>query len=137
MEVVDLPGLYDLSLDVPEARVCRSVLRGEGLYRSPDAVVVVVDACNLTRNLVLVAELIAFGRPVVVALNMLDIAQRRGLSLDAGKLARAPSAVTWCRRWRGAGSGIDALRPRSRGPGPRRPMRRPVPRPAAAPPSRR
>ena len=109
VEVVDLPGLYDLSLDVPEARVCRSVLRGEGLYRSPDAVVVVVDACNLTRNLVLVAELIAFGRPVIVALNMLDIAQRRGLSLDAGKLAHAIGCQvvpTVARR----GVGIDGLR---------------------------
>ena len=109
VDVVDLPGLYDLSLDVPEARVCRSVLRGEGLYRSPDAVVVVVDACNLTRNLVLVAELIAFGRPVIVALNMLDIAQRRGLSLDAGKLAQAlgcPVVPTVARR----GVGIDGLR---------------------------
>jgi ferrous iron transport protein B len=88
VEVVDLPGLYDLTLQVPESRICRSVLSGEGVYRRPDVVVVVVDACNLTRNLVLVGELLDFGVPVVVALNMLDIAQRRGLTLDVAALTR-------------------------------------------------
>ncbi|MPZ16737.1 MAG: ferrous iron transport protein B [Luteitalea sp.] len=107
-EIVDLPGLYQLSLDVPEARVCRAVLKGEGSYRQPDAVVVVVDACNLSRNLVLVGELLSDGVPVVVALNMVDLAQRRGLSLDAGRLAAmlgCPVVPMVARR----GSGIDAL----------------------------
>jgi ferrous iron transport protein B len=87
IEVIDLPGVYELGLPVPESRLCRAVLAGEGLYRRPDAVVVVVDACNLTRNLVLVGELLAFEAPVVVALNMVDLAQRRGLSIDADRLA--------------------------------------------------
>jgi ferrous iron transport protein B len=86
IDVVDLPGLYVLNLDVPESTLCRDVLLGSGVYRRPDIVVVVADACNLTRNLVLVAELISIGRPVVVALNMVDLAQRRGLSLDTTKL---------------------------------------------------
>jgi ferrous iron transport protein B len=86
-EVVDLPGLYRLGLSTPESTICRSVLSGEGLYRKPDAVVVVVDACNLTRNLMLVGELLAFDGPVVIALNMVDLAQRRGLTLDARTLA--------------------------------------------------
>jgi ferrous iron transport protein B len=88
-EIVDLPGLYRLSLNTPESSICRNVLMGEGLYRKPDAVVVVVDACNLTRNLMLVGELLAFDEPVVVALNMVDIAQRRGLTLDAASLSEA------------------------------------------------
>ena len=71
---------------MPESSLCRDVLLGLGVYRRPDVVVVVVDACNLTRNLVLVAELVGTGRPVIVALNMVDLAQRRGLSLDATKL---------------------------------------------------
>ena len=50
--------------------------------------VVVVDACNLTRNLVLVGELLAYDEPVVVALNMVDLAQRRGLTLDAAALSK-------------------------------------------------
>ena len=86
VDVVDLPGLYELNLDTPESGLCREVLLGAGVYRRPDAVVVVVDACNLTRNLVLVAELVNTGLPVVVALNMVDLAQRRGLSLDAARL---------------------------------------------------
>jgi ferrous iron transport protein B len=87
VEIVDLPGIYRVALRTPESEVCRSVLRGEGLYRRPDAVVVVVDACNLTRNLMLVGELLAFGEPVLVALNMVDLAQRRGLTLDSDRLA--------------------------------------------------
>lgn len=87
IEIVDLPGVYELGLDVPETRIARDVLRGTGLYRQPDAVLVVVDACNLTRNLVLVGELLAFDVPVVVALNMVDLAQRRGLTIDAARLS--------------------------------------------------
>ncbi len=86
-EIVDLPGTYRVHLDLPEARTNRDVLSGEGLFRQPDAVVVVVDATNLARNLYLVGEILASGLPAVVALNMVDIARRRGLSLDARRLA--------------------------------------------------
>ncbi|MCB1056737.1 MAG: ferrous iron transporter B, partial [Acidobacteria bacterium] len=88
VEVVDLPGLYRLSLDLPESRVCRQALGGEGLYQAPDAVVVVVDTTNLSRNLHLVGELLHFRLPTVVALNMVDLAQRRGLSVDAERLSK-------------------------------------------------
>jgi ferrous iron transport protein B len=87
VEFVDLPGLYQVSLDLPEARIARDVLTGSGLYARPDAVIVVVDACNLTRNLVLAGELLAFRLPMVVALNMVDLAQGRGLTLDAARLS--------------------------------------------------
>jgi ferrous iron transport protein B len=87
VDVVDLPGLYQLSLELPEARIVRDVLAGSGLFARPDAVVVVVDACNLTRNLVLTGELLAYRVPVVVALNMVDLAQRRGLSFDPARLS--------------------------------------------------
>ncbi|MBA2355580.1 MAG: 50S ribosome-binding GTPase, partial [Acidobacteria bacterium] len=87
IEIVDLPGLYELGLDMPETRIARDVLSGTGLFRQPDAVLVVVDACNLTRNLVLVGELLAFDLPVVVALNMVDLAQRRGLTINAARVS--------------------------------------------------
>jgi ferrous iron transport protein B len=109
LEVTDLPGLYRLSLDVPESRICREVLLGEGLYRPPDVVLVVVDACNLTRNLMLVGELLRFERPVIVALNMVDLAQRRGLTLDADALSQqlgCPVIPIVARR----GVGLDELR---------------------------
>ena len=86
-EVVDLPGLYRVDLELPESRVVRDILHGAGVFRRPDAVVVVVDATNLARNLCLVGELLAFGLPTVVALNMIDLAQRRGISVDRERLA--------------------------------------------------
>ena len=81
VDIVDLPGLYDIHTDTPESRIVADVLRPEGRLAS-DLVVVVVDACNLTRNLVLVGELLRHGRPVVVALNMMDVARSRGIVID-------------------------------------------------------
>jgi ferrous iron transport protein B len=86
-EVVDLPGLYRVDLELPESRLVRDILHGAGVFRRPDAVVVVVDAANLARNLCLVGELLAFGVPTVVALNMVDLARRRGISIDRDRLA--------------------------------------------------
>lgn len=86
LEIVDLPGIYRLALELPESRVCRAALRGEGTPR-PDLAVVVLDATNLSRNLVLLGELVATGVPTVAALNMVDLAQRRGLSFDTGRLS--------------------------------------------------
>jgi ferrous iron transport protein B len=108
-DIIDLPGLYELSLDMPETRIARDVLSGSGLYRQPDAVLVVIDACNLTRNLVLVGELLAYELPVVVALNMIDLAQGRGLTIDEHKLAErlgCPVVPMIARR----GEGVDKVR---------------------------
>jgi ferrous iron transport protein B len=109
VDVIDLPGLYQLALELPEAKIVRAVLEGQGVYARPDAVVLVVDACNLTRNLVLAGELIAYGLPTVVALNMVDLAQQRGLSLDADRLAAhlgCPVVPVVARR----GLGLDRVR---------------------------
>ena len=86
-DVVDLPGIYDLHLDSPESQIVKSVLRGDR-HLTPDVIVVVVDACNLTRNLVLAGELRASGVPTVLALNMIDLAERQGLTVDAKVLTR-------------------------------------------------
>jgi ferrous iron transport protein B len=86
-ELVDLPGLYRVDLELPESRLVRDVLQGSGVFRRPDGVIVVVDATNLARNLCLVGELLAFGVPTVVALNMVDIARRRAISVDHQRLA--------------------------------------------------
>ena len=108
VDVIDLPGVYDLRYNAPETRIVRSVLAGER-GAPPELVVVLVDACNLTRNLVLVGELLAYGQPVVVALNMIDLAQRRGLTLKTDVMARrlgVPVVPMVARK----GHGLDAFR---------------------------
>ncbi|HUF49099.1 MAG TPA: ferrous iron transporter B [Vicinamibacterales bacterium] len=87
VQVVDLPGIYALDSDADEARDARRLLVGDATHRRPDVVVVLVDASALERNLMLVGELTASAVPVVVCLNMTDIAVRRGLDVDVGRLA--------------------------------------------------
>jgi ferrous iron transport protein B len=85
--IIDLPGTYSLISRSPDEQVAMEVLRGlRSDTPAPDVVVVVVDASNLQRNLYLVSQLIELGRPMVVALNMMDIAGRRGLKLSPQKL---------------------------------------------------
>lgn len=109
VDVLDIPGIYELHLDAPESRIARSVLQGDGHVPRPDAVVVLLDACNLTRNLALASELLGYDVPVVVALNMIDLAQRRGLTVDTVALAArlgAPVVPMIARK----GEGFDALK---------------------------
>src|SRR5687768_10345561 len=87
VDVIDLPGTYSLISRSPDEQIAMEVLRGlRPGTPAPDVVVVVVDASNLQRNLYLVSQLIELGRPMVVALNMTDVAERRGQPIDAGKL---------------------------------------------------
>ena len=79
VEILDLPGLYDLTLDIPEARIVRDVVL-EARDRD-DLVVVIIDAANLARNLVLVGQLAGAHARMVVCLNMMDVAERRGIIL--------------------------------------------------------
>jgi ferrous iron transport protein B len=87
INIIDLPGTYSLISRSPDEVVAMEVLRG--LRKDtppPDAVIVVVDASNLQRNLYLVSQLIELGRPMVIALNMMDIARRRGINISAERL---------------------------------------------------
>lgn len=87
-ELVDLPGTYSLEPTSPDEEVTRNVVMGtqEG-ERRPDAMVIVVDAGNLDNHLRFAMELIALGIPSVVALNMVDMAERDGLTLDPERLS--------------------------------------------------
>ncbi|MGE0816470.1 MAG: ferrous iron transporter B [Vicinamibacterales bacterium] len=86
LDVLDLPGVYDLDLDTPETAIARTVIDGQA-SPAPDAFVVIVDACNLSRNLVLAGQLLARGARLVLALNMTDLARKRGLVIDERALA--------------------------------------------------
>ncbi|WP_022682472.1 ferrous iron transporter B [Sphingobium bisphenolivorans] len=110
IELVDLPGTYSLNPTSPDEQVTRDVVLGrQHGERLPDALVVVVDASNLDNHLRFALELIALGRPTVVALNMVDLAARDGLELDPEALARelgVPVISTVAVRKRG----LDTLR---------------------------
>src|SRR5688572_4848973 len=87
IELVDLPGAYSLDPASPDEAVTRDVLLGKQKgERQPDALVIVVDASNLDNHLRFALQLIELGLPTIVALNMIDLAKRDGLELDARRL---------------------------------------------------
>jgi ferrous iron transport protein B len=90
LELTDLPGSYGLHATSPDEEVTRRVILGElpGVD-APDVLVVVLDASNLEQHLVFAQEVIALGKPCVVALNMIDLAERDGLVLDPAALEAA------------------------------------------------
>ncbi|MFS0772899.1 ferrous iron transporter B [Sphingomonas sp. 1P08PE] len=110
VELVDLPGTYSLDPSSADERVTRDVVTGRGGFeRLPDAIVIVVDAANLDNHLRFTLQLLALGLPVVVALNMVDLAERDGLTLDPAVLERelgVPVIPTVAVRKRG----LDQLR---------------------------
>ena len=88
VEMIDLPGTYSLTPSSPDEAVTHDVLLGkqEG-ERLPSALLIVVDATNLDNHLRFALQLIALGLPTVIALNMIDMAARDGLNVDAAKLS--------------------------------------------------
>jgi ferrous iron transport protein B len=105
IELVDLPGTYSLNAASPEEMIARDFL----IEDRPDAVIVVADASNLERNLYLVVQVLEMGLPTVVALNMTDVADSRGITLDTGLLSEllgVPVVPTVARK----GHGLEMLR---------------------------
>lgn len=84
MNVVDLPGIYSLSAYSVDEKVSREYI----LHDKPDVVINIVDATNLERNLYLTTQLLEMRVPVVVALNMMDIAKARKIKIEVDHLAR-------------------------------------------------
>ncbi len=88
LSVIDLPGVYSLTPSTPDEAVTRDVVLGQRADEAaPDAIVAVVDATNLPLNLRLVLELKRLGRPMVLSLNMADVARARGLQIDVARLS--------------------------------------------------
>jgi ferrous iron transport protein B len=86
-QVTDLPGAYSLNAMSPDEAVTRDVLFGTRVDElPPDVIVMVADATNLRLNLRLVLEVLRLQRPTVLALNMMDIARKRGIVIDIAKL---------------------------------------------------
>lgn len=123
--LLDLPGTYSLSARSPDEEIARDVLLGrvKGMQR-PDAVLLVIDACNLERNLYLASQVLEFGAPVVIACNMMDVARRRGVAPDCEVLSEelgVPVIATVASE----GRGIAELRQALEGAESVRPIQRP------------
>lgn len=106
--IVDLPGTYSLACYSPEELYVRKYLRDN----EPDVIVNIVDATNLERNLYLTTELINMNRPMVIALNMFDELNQKGISLDYKKLSEmigVPIVPTVARTGEGIRQLFDAV----------------------------
>ncbi|MBX3407641.1 MAG: ferrous iron transporter B [Phycisphaeraceae bacterium] len=113
-DLIDLPGVYSIELDALESRIVREVLAGQLAPRGhaigvPEVCVIVVDATNLARNLMMVGEVIRRRLPTLVVVNMIDLAQRQGLTIDAHKLSEALGCGVVTSNAR-TGEGIDQVR---------------------------
>jgi ferrous iron transport protein B len=108
LQVVDLPGTYSLTAHSVEEEIVRDFL----VFDPPDVVVVVAGAAALERNMYLVAELLAFDVPLVLAVNMMDVAAREGVTLDLAALESA-TGLPVVGLSAARGEGIDALMARA------------------------
>lgn len=88
LRILDLPGAHSLSPGSLDEEVAFRVLTQASGEESPDALICVADAANLERSLSFILELRDLGKPVVLALNMFDLAKKRGLDIDLGILQR-------------------------------------------------
>ena len=126
VELVDLPGLYSLAAASPDEQVVIDALSGNiAGDRRPDAVVLVVDATNLLRNLFLASQVAELGCPVAIVLNQADVAKEQGLRIDtkllSDRLGGVPVVLTSA--WKGEGI-ADVRRAIARAVEQRTPMRR-------------
>jgi ferrous iron transport protein B len=87
MVVIDLPGAYSLAARSPDEAVTRDVLLGRRVDTAqPDRILCIVDATNLERNLYLVHQILDLGRPVILVLNMMDLAAEAGINVRVARL---------------------------------------------------
>ncbi len=106
IEVVDLPGTYSLAAYSEEEIVARDFL----LEGQADVVVVVVDASNLERNLYLVVQILELQIPVLIALNMTDMAETIGFEIDSDDLSEGLGGIPVIRMVAARGKGIEELK---------------------------
>jgi ferrous iron transport protein B len=117
--LIDLPGLYSLDATSLDEKIASDILLNHGATKS-DAIIVVVDATNLVRNLYLAMQLIETGQPIVIALTMFDLAERAHLKINLEKLQvelGVPVVPVVAKQRRGLGELAQAvLEVASRGP---------------------
>ena len=109
--IVDLPGTYSLTAYSAEEIIARDFV----LHERPDAVIAVADAANLERNLYLVTQLFELEAPVILALNMGDVARRRGLTLNPDRLSEQLQGTPVVETTGASGAGLEQLKAAIRG----------------------
>ena len=83
IKIVDLPGIYAMDTFSNEEKVSKAFLENEDV----DVILNIVDASNLSRNLYLTTQLMQYNKPIILLLNMLDLAETKGIKIDYDKLA--------------------------------------------------
>ncbi|MFC1976307.1 FeoB small GTPase domain-containing protein [Chloroflexota bacterium] len=106
VQVVDLPGTYSLSAYSLEEQIARDFIVKE----KPALVVNVADAANLERNLYLTAQILETGIPLIIALNMMDVAHNRALRIDTQKLSEALNGIPVVSTTASRKQGLEALK---------------------------
>lgn len=89
VELTDLPGVYALAAHTEGLSLDEQIAAQAIVSIEADCIINVLDACHLERHLYLTSQILELGRPVVVVLNMMDIAQQRGISIDCDQLSKA------------------------------------------------
>ena len=109
--LIDIPGTYSLSAFTPDEYIAASALFGDLDPESrPDTIITVIDATNLERGLYFLYQVLQIGVSVVVALNMVDLAERKGLHIDCGKLSQELGGIPVVPVVGSRGQGIDRLK---------------------------
>lgn len=88
LQVTDLPGIYSLSTDADNPSLDEKIAAQALLEIDADCIVNIVNACHLERNLYLTSQLLEFGKPLILVLNMMDLAQKQGIQIDKEALSR-------------------------------------------------
>jgi len=113
VRVLDLPGAYSLAATSPDEAITRDVVMGQHMQEAvPDLIVCVADATNLRLHLRFVLEIAQLGRPMLLALNMMDAARRRGIRIDTASLSQMlgmPVVETVAVRHGGANALIERM----------------------------
>jgi ferrous iron transport protein B len=128
LRIVDLPGTYSLTANSTEERIARDFI----LHERPDLMVMVADASALERNLYLLSELLVLPVPVVLALNMMDVAESQGIQVEAHVLEAAlgiPVVPLVASKNRGVSELIDSIERLSHNPGLFQPARPEIAKP--------
>lgn len=89
VKIVDLPGIYAMDTFSNEEKISKSFLENEEV----DIILNIIDASNIDRNLYLTTQLKQFNKPIILAVNMIDVAEKKGINLDFNKLSKLLNVI--------------------------------------------